>query len=84
MAEHVTATIHFNDGTSKKYSFPRVDADTNMLGTKINQFLSSNHLVFELDDGVVIIPLSSIKYIEVSPKPIKMPSMFIPNASTEG
>ena len=81
MPDKVTLTINFNNGTSKKFSFPRVDVDPHMVGTKINQFLSANHVILELDDGVVIIPVSSIKYMEVSPKPLKMPGTFIPNAS---
>ena len=81
MPDKVTLTITFNDGTSKKYSFPRVDADPNMIGTKINELLSSNHVILELDDGIVIIPVSSIKCMEVSPKPLKMPGTVIPNAS---
>jgi hypothetical protein len=81
MPDKVTLTINFNDGTSNKFSFPRVEAEQSMIGTKINQFLSSNHVIIELDDELVIIPASSIKSMVVSPKPLKMPGTVIPNAS---
>ena len=56
-------------------------AEPHVIGTKINESLNSNHVIIELDDELVIISVSSIKSMEVSPKPLKMPGTVIPNAS---
>jgi hypothetical protein len=84
MSETVTLTIHFNDGTKKTFSFPRVANDTTSIATKIDKFLDSPNVILELDQELVIIPTSSIKYIQISPKPLKLPSTAIPNASIIG
>jgi hypothetical protein len=84
MSETVTLIIHFNDGTKKTFSFPRVAKDTSNVVTKIDKFLDSPNVILELNRELVIIPTSSIKYIQVSPKPLKLPSTAIPNASIIG
>ena len=84
MSETVTLIIHFNDGTKKTFSFPRVAKDTANVVTKIDNFLDSPNVILELNRELVIIPTSSIKYIQISPKPLKPPSMAIPNASIIG
>ena len=84
MSETVTLIIHFNDGTKKTFSFPRLTEDTTSIVTKIDKFLDSPNIILELEQELVIIPTSSIKYIQISPKPLKLPSMTIPNASIIG
>ncbi len=84
MSETVILNSHFNDGTKKTFSFPRVAKDTTSIGTKIDKFLDSPNVILELNQELVIIPTSSIKYIQVSPKPLKLPSTAIPNASIIG
>jgi hypothetical protein len=84
MSETVVLTINFKDGTKKSFSFPRLASDTTSVVTKIDKFLDSKNVVLGLEDELIIIPTSSIKYIQISPKPLKLPSMAIPNASILG
>jgi len=84
MSETVILIIHFNDGTKKTFSFPRLAKDTTSIVTKIDKFIDSKNVVLELEDELIIIPTSNIKYIQISPKPLKPPSMAIPNASIIG
>ena len=84
MPETVILTIHFNDGTKQTFSFPRVAKDTMSLATKIDKFFEAKSVVLELDNELIVIPTSSIKYMQVSPKPLKSPSVAIPNASVIG
>ncbi len=39
MSETVILIIHFNDGTKKTFSFPRLAKDTTCIVTKIDKFL---------------------------------------------
>jgi hypothetical protein len=81
MSEIVNLTICFNDGSEKKYTFPRAEDDAFNRGTILDKIVSGQSFVFEIDGDMMIIPASSIKYIKVSPKPVKMPTLVIPNLS---
>ena len=84
MSETVTLIINFNDGTKISFYFPRVTKDTTSIATKIDKFLDSPNIILELEQELIIIPTSNIKYIQITPKPLKSPSMAIPNASLIG
>jgi hypothetical protein len=84
MSETVTLIINFNDGTKISFYFPRVTKDTTSIATKIDKFLDSPNIILELEQELIIIPTSNIKYIQITPKPLKLPSMAIPNASIIG
>ena len=81
MSETATLTICFNDGSEKKYTFPRIEGDAYSRGTILDKMVNSESFVLDVDGDMLIIPASSIKYIKVSPKPVKLPTLVIPNLS---
>ena len=81
MSETVTTTIYFNDGSVKKFTTQRPEGDDYNRGSLQEKTLNSNSFVLEVDGDMMIIPVSSIKYITVSPKPPTMPPVTIRNYS---
>ena len=66
--------IHFNDGSNKLFEFraPVGDSDAN-LAARLKEALDARHLVLEADGALVVIPVESIKYLQSSPAPKKLP-----------
>ena len=72
-------TVHYTDGTEQRFEYTRAKEDVN-LAAVIQEALKSNQLVIELQDRMLVIPMQSIKTIEVSPPPSKLPRFVIRNA----
>ena len=69
-------TIYFVDGSEQKFEYTRVGAQDEYkysIAGIIQEALSQNQLLLELEDRVLIIPFQSIKTIELSPPPPKLP-----------
>ncbi|MDP9140986.1 MAG: hypothetical protein M3O62_09370 [Pseudomonadota bacterium] len=70
-----TMSIHFNDGTSKRFEFPAPVADgDHSLASRIKEALNARHLLLEADGSLVVIPVESIKYLKSFPAPGKLPA----------
>lgn len=66
--------IHFNDGSNKRLMFERADEAATAL-TRMQKTLDQGELVLEFQDKLMVVPLSSVKYLEVAPKPdVKIPN----------
>ncbi len=76
-------TVHFTDGTEQRFEYARAKEDVN-LAAVIQEALKSNQLVIELQDRMLVIPMHSVKTVEVSPPPTKLPRFVIRNAMLVG
>jgi hypothetical protein len=73
-------TIRYVNGTEQKFEFNRVSEDEAKFGgTRIQEILSANQVVLELEDRTLIIPINNIQNIEVSPSPVKLPPTALRN-----
>jgi hypothetical protein len=73
--------IHFNDGSKKLLEFPApvADSDAN-LTARLEEALDASHLIIEGDGALIVIPVASIKYLQLSPAPTKLPAYAIRGA----
>jgi hypothetical protein len=60
-------TIHFNNGTKMDVTFPtQIKNSTGALMEAVKRILEADKLTIQTDQQVVIIPWSSVKYLEAS------------------
>jgi hypothetical protein len=60
-------TIHFNNGTKMEVAFPvQIKNSLAALMEAIKRMLDSDKLVIQTEDRVMIIPWSSVKYVDAS------------------
>jgi hypothetical protein len=71
-----TMVIHYVDGTEQMFMFPR-QADEYSIGIRFHEFMSQNHILFEVEGKLLLIPFHQIKKIEFSPLPDKLPGNVI-------
>ncbi|HEY9171173.1 MAG TPA: hypothetical protein VI136_02705 [Verrucomicrobiae bacterium] len=65
MSDDKQLTIHFNNGTKMEVSFPtQIKNSTGAVLEGIKRILESDKLVIQTDQQVVVIPWSSVKYLE--------------------
>ena len=76
-----TMLIHFNDGSKKLFEFPApvADGDAN-LAARLKEALEARQLVLEQDGALIVIPVQSVKYLQCSPAPQKLPAHAIRGA----
>lgn len=72
-------TIHYVNGESHSFQYTP-DPDQYTMGDRISKALHENILLIELEDKALAIPFQSIQYIEISPRPQKLPANAIKNA----
>ena len=74
----VKMIVTCTDGTVHKFEFtPRQDM-TNQAG-RIEKMLEAPNLVLELADRMMVIPISSVRSIEFTPRPMKLPDRALRN-----
>jgi hypothetical protein len=59
-------TVHFNDGSKLSFEFPEQSPNAAAKQMKVSEFLTSKHLVVEAEGSVLLIPVTSIKYISLN------------------
>jgi len=79
MAENRYAVMHFTDGSSKKIGFPVQSEDVN-ISDKIQKLANNPSLLIEVEGSLMIIPMTSIKYIQSYPSPNILPDSVIKGA----
>ena len=67
-------TLHFIDGSKLSFAFRPQGANAAARKIKLDNFLTSKHLVIEAEGNVMIFPVTSIKYMSLS----------LPDADTKG
>jgi hypothetical protein len=74
-------TIHYVDGMSETFIFPKQATDHFDLMKKLNKTMTVDRLVIEADGSLHIIPLSAVKRFEFSPVPETLPEGIIRGAT---
>ncbi len=82
MAEQdlVTVTVHLIEGETLKFEVRISAAKEFGLGDDIERSLTRNAMAVELDNKLIVIPYSNIKYIECDPAPSVLPLNMIRGA----
>ena len=75
--EKVTLTITFTNGSVQKYEYPRGSQDDPKLASMVETALKAPQLLLAGERSLVVIPMSSILSIEISPPPAKLPGYAI-------
>ena len=59
-------TLHFIDGTKMSFDFGEQSPNASARKMKLDDFMTSKHVVIEAEGSVMIFPVSSIKYMALS------------------
>jgi len=76
MADKGVLSVYYTNGKVQWFEFTRAD-DTANIGTRIQEIIKGNQLILDLDNKTLIIPFTSIQYIEISPPIQKLPMTAI-------
>ena len=76
-------SVYFNDGTSLKFAFP-VQSDEANMAARIEEARAQNSLVIEAEGRLIWIPITSIRHMEITPAPEKLPPSVIHGAKLIG
>ena len=73
--------VFFLDGTSITFEYPRQSGtDQAAIVNTVKKAIESERLVLEVDGDLVVIPIRSVKYVQVSPAPPHLPSGILKRA----
>jgi hypothetical protein len=72
MAQMAIMVVHFTDGSKMTFRYPKI-LDTSTLATKVKKALEQDKIVVQTEDSLIVIPVSSIKYLQVTPQPDVLP-----------
>jgi len=74
-------TIHFNNGTKMEVAFPiQVKNSTGAVLEGIKRILESDKLVFQTDEQLMVVPWSSVKFLETA----SVPATVLPFGAIKG
>lgn len=59
-------TLHFIDGSRLSFEFPEQAPSPGARKLKLEDFMTSKHLVIEAEGSVMIFPVANIKYMALS------------------
>lgn len=75
MAQEVTGTIHFMDGSKISLRWPRqAGTGAQIIALNVKKALEADRILVEIDGTLLLIPLRNVKYIEITPSPKELPS----------
>jgi hypothetical protein len=78
-------TIHFTDGTSLAFAFPKQhEGPGHSVTQRVQELLRDQYLMLEVDGAVMLFPLANIKYVQASPAPDPLPANVIRGATLAG
>ena len=81
MAKTRQMTIHFTDGSRLSVAFPKQSQDNLQMASRIQKALDANQLAIEVDGEMFVVPMSNVKYLQITPVPEKLPDSVIRGAS---
>ena len=85
MPKNAHMVIHFMDGTKIVFRYPRLEGkDLNAIASAVKKALDQEKIVVEADGSLIVIPVRNIKYIQVEPVPMALPSGVFRNAQIVG
>lgn len=74
MAQEVTGTIHFMDGSKIALRWPRqAGTGSQIIASNVKKALEADRMVVEINGDLLLIPLRNVKYIQLSPSPKELP-----------
>ena len=74
MAQEVTGTIHFMDGSKIALRWPRqAGTGTAIIAANVKKALEADRILVEVDGTLLVIPLRNVKYIQLTPSPKELP-----------
>lgn len=79
MQKMAVMTVFFADGTKVSFRYPKIN-DSSTLATKVKKALEQDKIIVQTDDSLIVIPVSSIKYIQVTPQPDALPEGVLRDA----
>jgi hypothetical protein len=75
MAQRVTGTIFFMDGSKVTLQWPRqAGTDPQAIASNVKKALEADRIVAEVGGSLLVIPVRNIKYIQITPPPEKLPA----------
>jgi|tagenome__1003787_1003787.scaffolds.fasta_scaffold20817893_2 hypothetical protein len=75
VSDRVSMTVFFLDGTKASFEYPRQSGkDQAAIVGNVKRAIESERLVIEVDGDLLVIPIRSVKYVQVSPGPDHLPS----------
>ena len=81
MSDPVRMTVFFLDGTTASFVYPRQSGkDQAAIVNTVKKAIDAERLVLEVDGDLVVIPIRSVKYVQVSPAPPHLPSGILRRA----
>ena len=81
MSVTVSMTVYFVDGTKAIFEYPQqAGADQAAVVANVKRAIESERLVLEVDGDLIVIPIRSVKYVQVSPAPRHLPSGILRGA----
>lgn len=69
--------LHFADGQRLALRFPQQSDDPMEIARGIRKQLESPFLSIEVDGDLLMIPRESIKYLQISPAPARLPELTV-------
>ncbi len=77
----VNMSVFFLDGTRASFEYPQqAGADQAAIVATVRKAIESERLVLEVDGDLVVVPIRSVKYVQVSPAPRHLPSGILRGA----
>lgn len=73
-------TVHYLDGTTETYSFPKQAKDQYELANKMQSIMNLDRITMDVDGILSVIPLTAVKRLEFSPTPAALPDGIITGA----
>ena len=70
--------VRYNDGTEERFELlPEHRIDAANMASRLHEVLGSNHLMLELGEEMLVIPMQSIRSISILPLPPRLPKETI-------
>jgi len=74
-------TVFFLDGTKVSFDYPsQAGKDQAAIVANVKKAIDSERLVLEVDGALVVIPMRSVKYVQVTPAPPHLPAGILRGA----
>ena len=81
MAQEVTGTIHFMDGSKISLRWPRqAGTGSQIIALNVKKALEVDRILVEIDGSLLLIPLRNVKYIQITPSPKELPAGVLRDA----
>lgn len=72
--------IRYANGEEQLFEYVRADPSDPSVGKLMNDMFQARMLVLNLEESTLFVPFDNIQSIEVSPQPVKIPSIAVKEA----